>query len=225
MKIFAHRGFSYKYPEMTRAAYQAAIEAGVDGFECDVRLTKDKKVICFHDANTKRITGDYRFISRSSAQELIEKANAITLEELLIMAIESKKDLLIETKHPVLSGGDVERRTIDLINQHREEIERAAIEVVIISFSYFAVRRARRQGINAAKVIRYGLGALVSRSKEIAIKITALKRYPFLIRVIKAKRIYVWTVNSKDDLRWLKNREIYGVITDRPKRARRVLKK
>jgi len=225
MKIFAHRGFSYKYPEMTRAAYQAAIEAGVDGFECDVRLTKDKKVICFHDANTKRITGDYRFISRSSAQELIEKANAITLEELLIMAIESKKDLLIETKHPVLSGGDVERRTIDLINQHREEIERAAIEVVIISFSYFAVRRARKQGINAAKVIRYGLGALVSRSKEIAIKITTLKRYPFLIRVIKAKRIYVWTVNSKDDLRWLKNREIYGVITDRPKRARRVLKK
>jgi glycerophosphoryl diester phosphodiesterase len=87
------------------------------------------------------------------------------------------------------------------------------------------VRRARRQGINAAKVIRYGLGALVSRSKEIAIKITTLKRYPFLIRVIKAKRIYVWTVNSKDDLRWLKNREIYGVITDRPKRARRVLKK
>lgn len=225
MKIFAHRGFSYKYPEMTRAAYQAAIEAGVDGFECDVRLTKDKKVICFHDANTKRITGDYRFISRSSAQELIEKANAITLEELLIMAIESKKDLLIETKHPVLSGGDVERRTIDLINQHREEIERAAIEVVIISFSYFAVRRARRQGINAAKVIRYGLGALVSRSKEIAIKITTLKRYPFLVRVIKAKRIYVWTVNSKDDLRWLKNTEIYGVITDRPKRARRVLKK
>ena len=141
------------------------------------------------------------------------------------MAIESKKDLLIETKHPVLSGGDVERRTIDLINQHREEIERAAIEVVIISFSYFAVRRARKQGINAAKVIRYGLGALVSRSKEIAIKITTLKRYPFLIRVIKAKRIYVWTVNSKDDLRWLKNTEIYGVITDRPKRARRVLKK
>jgi len=225
MKIFAHRGYSYKYPEMTRTAYQAAIEAGVDGFECDVRLTKDKKVICFHDENTKRITGNYRFISRSSAQELIEKANAITLEELLIMAIESKKDLLIETKHPVLSGGDVERRTIDLINQHREEIERAAIEVVIISFSYFAVRRARKQGINAAKVIRYGLGALVSRSKEIAIKITTLKRYPFLIRVIKAKRIYVWTVNSKDDLRWLKNREIYGVITDRPKRARRVLKK
>ena len=52
-----------------------------------------------------------------------------------------------------------------------------------------------------------------------------LKRYPFLIRVIKTDRIYVWTVNSIEDLRWLKSREIFGVITDRPKRASRVLKK
>ena len=28
MKIFAHRGYSHKYPEMTRVAYKAAIEAG-----------------------------------------------------------------------------------------------------------------------------------------------------------------------------------------------------
>jgi glycerophosphoryl diester phosphodiesterase len=141
------------------------------------------------------------------------------------MVIDYKKDLLIETKHPVLSGGAIEKKTIDLINLHKEEIERAGINVVIISFSYLAVRRVRRSGINAAKVIRYGLGALASRSKGVALNITTLKRYPSLIRVMKADRIYVWTVNSKEDLRWLKNREIYGVITDRPKRASRILKK
>ena len=225
MKIFAHRGFSHKYPEMTRVAYQAAIEAGADGFECDVRLTKDKKVICFHDANTKRITGNYKLVSCLTAQELINDADALTLEELLVMAIDSKKDLLIETKHPVLSGGAIEKKTIDLINLHKEEIERAGIEVVIISFSYLAVRRVRRSGINAAKVIRYGFGALASRSKGVALNITTLKRYPSLIRVMRADCIYVWTVNSKEDLRWLKNRGIYGVITDRPKRASRILKK
>jgi glycerophosphoryl diester phosphodiesterase len=210
---------------MTRIAYQAAIDVGADGFECDVRLTKDKKVICFHDGNTKRITGRYGLVSKMSAQELIDKASAITLEELLILAIEAKKDLLIETKHPVLSGGAIEKKTIDLINQHKDEIERAGIEVVVISFSYLAVRRVRRSGITAAKVIRYGLGAIISRSRFIALNITTLKRYPFLIKVIKADRIYVWTVNSKEDLRWLKNREIYGVITDRPKRASQILKK
>ena len=225
MKIFAHRGYSQKYPEMTRVAYQAAIEAGADGLECDVRLTKDKKVICFHDANTKRITGNYKLVSRLTAQELINDADALTLKELLVMAIDSKKDLLIETKHPVLSGGAIEKKTIDLINLHKEEIERAGIEVVIISFSYLAVRRVRRSGINAAKVIRYGLGALATRSKGVALNITTLKRYPSLIRVMRADCIYVWTVNSKEDLRWLKNRGIYGVITDRPKRASRILKK
>ena len=95
MKIFAHRGYSQKHPEMTRVAYQAAIEAGADGFECDVRLTKDKKVICFHDANTKRITGNYELVSRLAAQELINKADALTLEDLLGLAIDSRKDLLI----------------------------------------------------------------------------------------------------------------------------------
>ena len=225
MIIFAHRGYSQKYPEMTRVAYQAAIEAGADGFECDVRLTKDKKVICFHDANTKRITGNYKLVSRLTAQELINKADALTLEDLLGLAIDSRKDLLIETKHPVLSGGAIEKKTIDLINQYKDEIDRAGTEVVIISFSYLAVRRVRRSGITAAKVIRYGLGALISRSRVVAIKMSTLKRYPFLIKVIKADRIYVWTVNSKEDLRWLKRREIFGVITDRPKRASRVLKK
>ena len=114
---------------------------------------------------------------------------------------------------------------LDLINQHKDEIERAGIEVVIISFSYLAVRRVRRSGIIAAKVVRYGLGALISRSRVVAIKMATLKRYPSLIKVIKADRIYVWTVNSKEDLRWLNSREIFGVITDRPKRAHIVLRK
>ncbi|NDF93552.1 MAG: hypothetical protein EB122_03195 [Actinobacteria bacterium] len=94
---------------------------------------------------------------------------------------------------------------------------------MIISFSYLALRRAKTRGIKTAKVVRYGLGALISRSKDIALNIKTLRRYPFLFRVIRAERIYVWTVNSKDDLKWLKNREIYGVITDRPKRARRII--
>jgi glycerophosphoryl diester phosphodiesterase len=224
MKVFAHRGFSHKYPEMTRIAYQAAIEAGVDGFECDVRLTKDKEIMCFHDSDTKRITGKRKLVSRVSAQELIRDANVMRLEELLVMAIEAKKDLLIESKHPVLSSGEIEYRTMDLINKYGQEIDRAGIDVVIISFSFWAVRRVGKRDAKCAKVIRYGISALFARYEYVAIKITTLKRYPFLINLMRAKRIYVWTVNLKEDLKWLKSREIYGVITDRPKRALKILK-
>ena len=57
MKIYAHRGSSGENPEMTMAAYLAAISDGADGFECDVRLTKDKQIACIHDGDTFRIAG------------------------------------------------------------------------------------------------------------------------------------------------------------------------
>ena len=176
MKVFAHRGFIHKHPEMTQIAYPAAIEAGVDGFECDVRLTKDKEIMCFHDSDTKRITGKRKLVSRVRAQDLIRDTNTMGLEELLVMAIEAKKDLLIESKHPVLSSGEIEYRTMDLINKYKQEIDRAGIEVVIISFSFWAVRRVEKSDAKCAKVIRYGISALFARYEYVAIKITTLKR-------------------------------------------------
>ena len=41
MKNFAHRGFCGKYPENTMLAFRKALEAGVDGIELDVQLTKE----------------------------------------------------------------------------------------------------------------------------------------------------------------------------------------
>lgn len=55
--IIAHRGASAHAPENTIAAFQKAIEAGVDGIEFDVRLTKDGKPVVFHDRTLKRIAG------------------------------------------------------------------------------------------------------------------------------------------------------------------------
>jgi len=49
MRIYAHRGASGDFPEGSKQAYLAAVEQGADGFECDVRLTKDKQIICYHD--------------------------------------------------------------------------------------------------------------------------------------------------------------------------------
>ena len=224
MRIYAHRGASGEFTEGSEAAYLAAVEQGADGFECDVRLTKDKQIICYHDSNAKRLSKlDFKVADKDYA-ELRQSINPFRLDQLLDLAILNQKDLLIESKHPVLSSGEIEYRTMDLINKYRQEIDTAGIEVVIISFSFWAVRRLEKRDARCAKVIRYGISALFARSEYVAIKITTLKRYPFLINLMRAKRIYVWTVNLKEDLKWLKSREIYGVITDRPKRALKILK-
>ena len=54
MLIYAHRGASSDFAEGSKAAYQGAIAQGADGFECDLRLTKDGVAILWHDADLKR---------------------------------------------------------------------------------------------------------------------------------------------------------------------------
>ncbi|MBI2774176.1 MAG: glycerophosphodiester phosphodiesterase, partial [Chloroflexi bacterium] len=41
MLIFAHRGRHKDLPENSMAAFEATIAAGADGFEFDVRLSRD----------------------------------------------------------------------------------------------------------------------------------------------------------------------------------------
>lgn len=59
MKILVegHRGYCAKYPENTLISYEAAIDLGVDCFEFDVWLSKDKVPILMHDGNARRTCG------------------------------------------------------------------------------------------------------------------------------------------------------------------------
>lgn len=223
MKIFAHRGYSSKYPEATWLAYEKAVEVNADGFECDVRLSKDKQVICFHDRTLKRITGSKKAVSRLTAAQLRQYAEAISLEELLELAITEKKDLLIETKHPVSSRGEIELRVVAIIKRRAKLIEDAGIDVTVMSFSFFAVLRLRRKYKKVMKVVKYPWAYFIKPTKEFAIDIEAIKKHPGIIKRSAGNRVYVWTVNSEEDLKWLRKQDVYGVITDRPKRARRIL--
>ena len=58
--VTAHRGAALVAPENTLAAFQAAIEAGADAIEFDVRLSADGAVVVFHDSDFRRIAGDPR---------------------------------------------------------------------------------------------------------------------------------------------------------------------
>ena len=139
MKIYAHRGFSSKFPEATLAAYQGAIEVGADGLECDIRLTSEGIPVCFHDRTILGISGKFKFISRTSLEELRKLVSIITLEELINLARENKRDLLIETKHPVFAGGKVEAAVLEKITGITD------IRVTLMSFSFLAVRRFQRK--------------------------------------------------------------------------------
>ena len=98
-KIYAHRGFhSEIVTENTKEAFKIAIERNYP-IELDVRLTKDKTVIVFHDRNLKRLydinekVKDYKYkkLSKASSKEISKLTDILNL-------INGKVPVIIEVK-------------------------------------------------------------------------------------------------------------------------------
>ena len=56
MKVWAHRGCSYAWPENTLQAFEAACKHNITGIELDIQLTKDRKIVVIHDETVNRTT-------------------------------------------------------------------------------------------------------------------------------------------------------------------------
>ena len=68
--IVAHRGFSAAHRENSLAAWQAAVEAGADVVEVDIRMTRDGTLVCCHDADLRRLADRPEAIGDLDAAEL-----------------------------------------------------------------------------------------------------------------------------------------------------------
>ena len=120
--IVAHRGDWRNAPENSLQAYQNCIDAGIDGIEVDVRLTKDSVLVMMHDATLDRTTTGKGKVSDYTLAELkqlrLRIANGIvsrqqipTFDELLTMA---KGKILIQ----VDKWGPVLKEVMEVVRKH-----------------------------------------------------------------------------------------------------------
>lgn len=68
--ITAHRGASHDAPENTLAAFRLAWDQGADAIEGDFRLSGDGRIVCVHDADTKRVAGVNHVVATTSLTKL-----------------------------------------------------------------------------------------------------------------------------------------------------------
>jgi glycerophosphoryl diester phosphodiesterase len=68
--ITAHRGASHDAPENTLAAFRLAWEQAADAIEGDFRLSADGRIVCVHDADTKRVAGVNHVVVKTPLAEL-----------------------------------------------------------------------------------------------------------------------------------------------------------
>lgn len=172
--ILAHRGLVTEYQENTLPAIQGAIDDEYcNGTEFDVFLTKDNKVVLFHDENLKRLTGidrsiyDMTWEDLKTIQILLEievdgglrkytgPANIPLLEEAL--EIIKGKDFYvdIELKAYSLSWAKRKRgREVAKIIQHMDTHE----QVVCTSFNFFMLYDLEKKHRAAPSGYGYGYG-------------------------------------------------------------------
>ena len=230
-KIYAHRGASRDYPEHTLQAYLGAIEQGADGFECDVRLTKDGIAVLWHDADMKRATKYLGLVAGMTFKEVQSKyPNVMLLSDLIELAIENKKDLAIETKHPVPSGHDIEREIAKQFISRRSAIVESGIEISVISFSWLAIEYFSQLHLplNLVMLLNLKTGKLASRftsANSLGPNVKEYKKNPNFYREAQknGKRIFVWTVDDQSDLAFCAQNGVDVVITNKPGRASKTL--
>ena len=225
MRIYAHRGASGEFAEGSQAAYLAAIEQGSDGFECDVRLTKDKQIICYHDKDAKRLSNLDLKIADTNYDQLKKAIDPLKLEQLLDLAIKSKKDLVIESKHPVPTGGEIERAVHKLLKNKSKEIDQSGIQIFLISFSFLATLRNKKSSYKSGYLVSKEILARFNPTDLVAVNIEIIRSdHSFVLNQMrKGKQVIVWTVNDENDLKLCQDLGVKAVITDYPARVRKIL--
>lgn len=119
-KPCAHRGYfdnNNGIPENSSAAYERAIEKNYP-IEMDIQLSKDGKLVCFHDDNLKRMTGVDSLIWDKTLDEikslhLLNTDEVIMTFEEFLSLVDGKVPLLIEIKHQREKG--IEEKVINAL--------------------------------------------------------------------------------------------------------------
>ena len=160
-KIYAHRGASGYAPENTLRAFGLAAYMGADGVELDVQISKDGRLVVFHDDELSRLTGftgsvaDYTYAELCRmpvihAVDATERDVAPLLEDVLALLHERGLSVNIELKNSRAAFPALEEKTL-------EAVEKAGMreKTIYSSFNHYSLLKVRRLDPNAVCGLLY----------------------------------------------------------------------
>ncbi len=224
MEVTAHRGASKSYPENTMAAFIGAKKLGADWVELDVAQTKNQEIIVTHDTNLKRTTGvnkntwemTYEEISKLDAGSFFSKEFANEriplLKEVLEYAKANNLKLNIELK-PTGHETDFEKIISSLIKEYGLENE-----CVITSQVYEVLENIKKYepSLQTVYVMSLAYGDITNLKAADNFSIEASSITKTLVNKVhnKGKKIYAWTVNTKESIADMVKLNVDNIITD-----------
>jgi glycerophosphoryl diester phosphodiesterase len=230
--VIAHRGATAGAPENSLAAFEAAIAAGVDMIELDVRLTADAVIVVHHGSSVRGTP-----ISRLTYQQLRERRADVTTLADVVALCRDRISVDVEVK---TSG--IEERIVGLLRGVLEpeqlvvtsliegvvanvkRVDPAIVCGLLLSPARFHARAQRFGFYPFDWMKRAGADFILPHQLLVPLRGGSKSRpvRPGLATRAAARGVplVVWTVNGPERLqRYLADPRIAGVITDVPRLA------
>jgi glycerophosphoryl diester phosphodiesterase len=237
--IIAHRGASHDAPENSLSAFKLAIEQDADGFEADFYLTSDGKIACFHDKDTKRISGKKWLVVKTPLAKLQSldvgswkgprwKGEKMPTMDEVLAAVPVGKKIFIELKS-----------SVEIVKPMAKVIDASSLEpeqIVIISFHADAIAECKKQlpHLKALWLCRYEEqkdGSFTPGVEEVAATLKRIRAdgfnsearpehfdEAFIKRLgeLGCKEFSVWTVDDPKVADYYARLGAWAITTNRP---------
>ena len=210
MNIYAHRGLfdNKKIVENTISAFRKALLDNLN-IELDIRVTKDKKIIVFHDSNIKRLTGIDRYVKDMSYDELkdislLNTTDKIPLLEDVLHLVSGRVSLLIELKENFSSNTLKELNKL-LLDYNGEVLLQSFNPIILRKMALTSLKRYK-MGILLTSEYKGFKGALYDvffykyliKQRYISF-ISCHKELAFKVKEVSNKELFIWTINTKEE--------------------------
>lgn len=240
---FAHRGGSTLFPENTLVSFQGAIELGVRYIETDVHLTRDGKIVVFHDHRLERTTNGCGFVRDHTLAELREldagyrfrrgaefpsRGRGIqipTFEEAIALSPDVRFNVELKER-----GDGLPLAFWKLVEKHGLHDR-----VLVAAFDDRIVREFRRLSLGTVatsagqrETTTFWLARRARATRFLSIDYDALQVPPTqsrltivderFVRAAHARdlAVHVWTIDDESEMRRLLDLGVDGIMSDRP---------
>ncbi len=241
VSVIAHRGASSSAPENTVAAMMDAADAGADMIELDVQMTRDRRLVVFHDEGLGRTTNFNGVLASNHYSHLRDldaggwfhsKFNGERIPLLIDVfgAVPATLSINLELKPSHHPTEFVQRLVRDLASANRLPSSSPSTDqrTLVSSEDALLLETCAAEGLSIALVTK----ADPLEGLETADQLGCCAWHPDhdtltpeMVKAAHARgiKIHTWTVDALDRMRELTDWGVDGIITNAPKTLRAML--
>lgn len=224
--VCAHRGDNVNAPENTMPAFELAFSENLPWIELDVHQTSDGVIVCSHDSNLKRVTGQDVLIREHTYDEVAqcemgewmpgayEHVQAPKLEDVLNAARDNGVSVQVELKGSE-GDKDFEEHVLDVINK-------TGMHDNVMVIGQDAKRMMRVAELDPTITKGYCMFVAQGRVEDIPytdnVTIEETNVTPELVHRLHGEgvKVFCWTVDLQDTVQYLVSCDVDVIGTDNP---------